>query len=70
MKEEEITGKATTALWGYAFLPSKALLILSGVIEAIFEFLCVTREIGKILVVVYPALIHSFLLQDKNLKIA
>ena len=22
-EEEEITGKATTALWGYAFLPSK-----------------------------------------------
>ena len=25
-EEEEITGKATTALWGYALLPSKALM--------------------------------------------
>ena len=25
-EEEEITGKVTTALWGYAFLPLKALM--------------------------------------------
>ena len=75
-EEEEITGKATIALWEYALLASKTLIC--GLVDYKWrhqgEFLCVTRKIGKILVVVYPALIHIFSkisqLQDGNLKMA